>query len=64
MDISFDSNQPFVFQEKDKTLVFICNGEIYNFKQLITKYGLDINNNIAIVVQFLNFISSLKKKGD
>ena len=45
MDISFNSNQPFVFQEKDKTIVFICNGEIYNFKQLITKYDLDINNN-------------------
>jgi len=45
MDKSFDSNQPFVFQEKDRTVVFICNGEIYNFKQLITKYELDINNN-------------------
>ena len=45
MDTSFNSNQPFVFEEKDRTIVFICNGEIYNFKQLITKYDLDINNN-------------------
>ena len=45
MDNSFDSNQPFVFQEKDKTIVFMCNGEIYNFKKLITKYDLDIKNN-------------------
>lgn len=45
MDTSFNSNQPFIFQEKDRTIVFICNGEIYNFKQLITKYNLDIENN-------------------
>lgn len=44
MDMSFDSNQPFVFHEKDRTVVFICNGEVYNFKKLITKYGLEIDN--------------------
>jgi asparagine synthase (glutamine-hydrolysing) len=45
MDTSFKSNQPFVFQEKDKTIVFICNGEIYNFKQLIVDHDLDIDTN-------------------
>ena len=45
MDTSFQSNQPFIFQQKDKTVVFICNGEIYNFKELISKYDLDIQNN-------------------
>jgi len=45
MDTSFKSNQPFVFQEKDKTIVFICNGEIYNFKQLIVEHMLDIDTN-------------------
>ena len=45
MDTSFKSNQPFVFQEKDKTIVFICNGEIYNFKQLIVDHKLDIDSN-------------------
>ena len=42
MDTSFASNQPFVFQEKEKTIVFICNGEIYNFRELIEKYKLPI----------------------
>jgi asparagine synthase (glutamine-hydrolysing) len=45
MDTSFKSNQPFVFQEKDKTIVFMCNGEIYNFKQLIVDHQLDIDSN-------------------
>ena len=44
MDVSFDSNQPFVFQEPNRTIVFICNGEIYNFKDLISKYQLDIHS--------------------
>ncbi len=45
MDTSFKSNQPYVLQEKDKTIVFACNGEIYNFKYLISKYKLDIDGN-------------------
>ena len=45
MDTSFASNQPFVFQEKERTVVFICNGEIYNFRELIEKYNLPIVTN-------------------
>jgi asparagine synthase (glutamine-hydrolysing) len=40
VDPSFTSNQPFVFKNEDKTIVFICNGEIYNFKQLIEEFDL------------------------
>lgn len=42
MDTTFKSNQPFVFQEKERTVVFTCNGEIYNFRELIEKYQLPI----------------------
>jgi len=42
VDPSFTSNQPFVFKENDKTIVFICNGEIYNFKELIEEFNLQI----------------------
>jgi len=45
LDTSFKSNQPFVFQEKDRTVIFICNGEIYNFRELIEKYDLPINTD-------------------
>ena len=40
VDPSFTSNQPFVFKQEDKTIVFICNGEIYNFKELIEEFDL------------------------
>lgn len=45
MDTSFKSNQPFVFQEKERTVIFICNGEIYNFRYLIEKYDLPIKTD-------------------
>jgi asparagine synthase (glutamine-hydrolysing) len=45
MDTSFKSNQPFIFQENNKTIIFICNGEIYNYKELIQKQELSIKNN-------------------
>ena len=45
LDTSFKSNQPFVFQEKERTVIFICNGEIYNFRELIEKYDLPINTD-------------------
>lgn len=38
MDTSFQSNQPYV----SKNLVFVCNGEIYNYKELNLKYNLKI----------------------
>ena len=42
VDPSFTSNQPFVFKEDDSTIVFICNGEIYNYKELIERFDLQI----------------------
>ena len=45
MDNSFKSNQPFIFQDNLRTIIFVCNGEIYNFKELIEEYDLDIENN-------------------
>jgi asparagine synthase (glutamine-hydrolysing) len=45
MDNSFKSNQPFFFQERTRSVIFICNGEIYNFKYLSDKYDLGISNN-------------------
>ena len=45
MNPSFTSNQPYIIKEDNRTIIFICNGEIYNFKHLIDTYGLLINDN-------------------
>ena len=45
MDLTFHANQPFIIEDNQRTIVFICNGEIYNFKELIEKHKLPITNN-------------------
>ena len=45
MEPTIHSNQPYIIKNKDKTIVFICNGEIYNFKELIEEYNLPITDN-------------------
>lgn len=45
MDPTFHANQPYIIEDGERTIVFICNGEIYNFKELITNYMLPINTN-------------------
>jgi asparagine synthase (glutamine-hydrolysing) len=50
MDKSTDGDQPFVFEFKDgggqhvRTVYCLCNGEIYNFHQLIEKYELQVKS--------------------
>ena len=43
MDPSFTSNQPYILSDGDKTIIFICNGEIYNYQNLIIDHELNIN---------------------
>lgn len=45
MDRSFKSNQPYVLQTRTKTVIFVCNGEIYNYLDLIERYSLDIEGH-------------------
>ena len=40
---SFSGNQPFIIQDENRTVIFIANGEIYNYKELIEKYNLSSN---------------------
>ncbi len=35
MDPTFHANQPYTIEDGDRTIIFICNGEIYNFRELI-----------------------------
>jgi len=46
MDPSFLSNQPYILKNNNNNIIiFVCNGEIYNYKELIEKYNLPIDSN-------------------
>ena len=47
MDPTFHANQPYILEDSKtgRTIIFVCNGEIYNFKDLIENHKLDIHNN-------------------
>lgn len=47
MEPSFLSNQPYILKNNanNNCIIFICNGEIYNYTELIKKYDLPINSN-------------------
>ena len=51
MDDTFTSNQPFILEDDNRTVIFICNGEIYNFKELIEQYkmGSYIKNDCMVI---------------
>lgn len=58
MDTSFKSNQPYIFNDIDRTIVFICNGEIYNFQQLDKTYNLNVGSSDCMVIPKLYLLSS------
>jgi asparagine synthase (glutamine-hydrolysing) len=45
MNPTFHANQPYILENGEKTIIFVCNGEIYNFKELINDNNLPIYNN-------------------
>ena len=45
MDPTFHANQPYIIEDKDRTIVFLCNGEIYNFKELVQNHQLNLTTN-------------------
>ncbi len=45
MDPTFHANQPYIIEDGERTIIFVCNGEIYNFKDLIRTHDLPIHNN-------------------
>ena len=50
MSDTFTANQPFVIESNDKVIVFICNGEIYNHKELranLKNTGITGNDSIG-----------------
>lgn len=50
MDTSFNSNQPYVLHDKNRTIVFTCNGEIYNYKELDKEFNLNVGTSDCLVI--------------
>lgn len=50
LNTNYNGNQPYILESKDKKIIFICNGEIYNFNELIDNYNLDIHDNSDCLV--------------
>ena len=50
MDTTISSNQPYILNNNDTTIVFICNGEIYNYAELDKKYDLNIGSRDCLTI--------------
>jgi len=53
IDTSHTSNQPYIIQNGNRTIVFICNGEIYNYRYLDERYNLNCGNSDCKVIPAL-----------
>jgi asparagine synthase (glutamine-hydrolysing) len=63
MEDTFSANQPFIYEDENRTVIFICNGEIYNFRELISSYNLsDEIHNDCMVIPEIYFKNSVKKE--
>jgi asparagine synthase (glutamine-hydrolysing) len=50
VDNTFSSNQPFIYEDDTRTILFICNGEIYNYKELAEEFGVTSKNDCATIL--------------
>jgi asparagine synthase (glutamine-hydrolysing) len=63
MDPTFHANQPYIIEDGERTIVFVCNGEIYDFKDLIKQHDLPIHNNsdcMTIPQLYLKYVKQNK----
>lgn len=54
VDTSFFANQPFKREDDLRTVYLLCNGEIYNYRELIEKWDLDttIDSDCEILIDY------------
>jgi len=52
MDNNISSNQPYILHDEKnlKTIIFIANGEVYNYRELDKKYNLNIKNSDCLTI--------------
>ena len=52
IDDTFSSNQPFIVENDTRTVVFLCNGEIYNYRELIELFHLPpVKNDCRVLLE-------------
>lgn len=54
--LDVDGDQPFYLLDGDRTFYLVCNGEIYNFRELIHEYKLDVSlhgSDCAVILPLL-----------
>lgn len=66
--LDVDGDQPFYLLDGDRTFYLVCNGEIYNFRELIKEYDLEVSlhgSDCAVILplfkQFNYDLESLNK---
>lgn len=45
MDNTVNGDQPFRYQDNERTIFVLCNGEIYNYKQLIEDHCIEVHTH-------------------
>ena len=50
VDPTMRSNQPFIYETDDRTVLFLCNGEIYNYKEIVKERGLAPSKSDCAVI--------------
>jgi len=68
---SIESNQPYIYIDKEQNYSYylLCNGEIYNYKELIEEYELDdkscnryIKNDCDVIYPLFNHFNEIEKR--
>ena len=57
-DLTANGNQPFIYSNNDRTVYCMCNGEIYNCDEIISKYNLIPKSNSdceCLLLYYLEF---------
>jgi asparagine synthase (glutamine-hydrolysing) len=58
MDTSLRGDQPFTFENEQKQIYVLCNGEIYNFQELCQKYSIKLSSesDCEIILHLYNLL--------
>ena len=63
IDTNMKSNQPFIITKDDRTIVFICNGEIYNYMELNETYNLNVTSDCMVIPKLYLELDNFTKFG-